>query len=99
LTVCKIDLRRGGSWRFVLRMTDGTDHPFKGVYREIVPAERLVYTECYDLPSIGSPEWLTTITFEGFDSKTKLTNSLLHTSREARDGHLQAVHKRVCTKG
>jgi len=93
LTVCKIDLRLGGAWHFVLRMTDGTDHPFKGVYREIVPAERLVYTECYDLPNIGSPEWLTTITFEEFDGKTKLTNSLLHASREARDGHLQAGMK------
>ena len=90
LTVCKIDLRLGGAWRFVLRMNDGSDHPFQGVYREIVPAERLVYTECYDVPSIGSPEWLTTITFEEFGGKTKLTNSLLHASSEARDGHLQA---------
>lgn len=70
-------------------MADGTDHPFKGVYREIVPHERLVFTECYDAPSIGSPEWLTTITFEELNGKTKLTNSLLHASREARDGHLQ----------
>jgi len=90
LTVCEIDLRIGGAWQIVMRMADGSEHPFKGVYREIVPGERLVYTECYDVPAIGSPEWLTTITFEEFDGKTKLTNLLRHQSAEARDGHLQA---------
>ncbi|MDQ2777660.1 MAG: SRPBCC family protein [Acidobacteriota bacterium] len=90
LTVCEIDLRPGGAWRIVMRMADGSEHPFKGVYREIVPSRRLVYTECYDMPGIGSPEWLTTVTFEDLDGKTKLTNSLLHRSVQARDGHLQA---------
>lgn len=90
LTVCEIDLRPGGAWRFIIRMPDASEHPFYGVYRDIVPNERLVYTECYDVPQIGSPEWLTTITFEEFRGKTKLTHSILHRSREARDGHLQA---------
>ena len=81
--VSDMDFRVGGAWRFVLRMTDGSDHPFQGVYREIVPAERLVYTECYDVPSMGSPEWLTTITFEEFGGKTKLT---LHRSAVALNG-------------
>jgi len=90
LTLCEIDLRPGGAWRLLMLMTDGSEHPFKGVYREIVPNKRLVYTECYDIPSIGSPEWLTTITFEEIDGKTKLTHSILHRSVEARDGHLQA---------
>lgn len=90
LTVCEIDLRVGGAWRFVMRMAGGSEHPFKGVYRKIIPNERLVYTECYDMPQIGSPEWLTKISFEEFGDKTKLTHSILHRSREARDGHLQA---------
>jgi len=90
LTLCEIDLRPGGAWRLLMRMSDGSEHPFKGVYREVVPNERLIYTECYDMPSIGSPEWLTTITFEEIDGKTKLTHSILHRSVEARDGHLQA---------
>lgn len=90
LTVCDIDLRPGGSWRIVMRMSDGSEHPFKGVYLEIVPSERLVYTECYDMSAIGSPEWLTTVTFEERNGKTKLTCLLLHPSGEARDGHLQS---------
>ena len=90
LTACEMDLRPGGTWRLVMRMSDGSEHPFKGAYCEIVPNERLVYTECYDMPGIGSPEWLTTITFEEIDGKTKLTHSILHRSVEARDGHLKA---------
>lgn len=90
LTVCEINLRPGGAWRIVMRMADGSNHPFKGVYREIVPHRRLIYTECYDVPSIGSPEWLTTISFEEHDGKTKLVHLIRHGSKEARDGHLQA---------
>ena len=90
LSVCEIDLRPGGAWRIVMRMPDGSDHPFRGVYCEIVPGERLVYTECYDVPQIGSPEWLTTVTFDEVEGGTRLTHTILHSSREARDGHLQA---------
>jgi len=90
LTICEIDLRVGGAWRRVMRMPDGSDHPFKGIYREIAPGERLVYTECYDNPLIGSPEWLTTVTFEEREGKTRLTQSIVHSSREARDGHLKS---------
>lgn len=90
LTVCEIDFRPGGEWRFVMQMPDGSEHPFKGVYREIVPQERLVYTECYDAPSIGCPEWLTTVTFEQEGNGTKLTAVHLHGSKEARDGHLRS---------
>ena len=90
LTLCEIDLRPGGAWRRTMRMADGSEHPFHGVFREIVPNERLVYTECYDNPSIGSPEWLTTVLLEEVGGKTKLTHSLLHRSKEVRDGHLQA---------
>ena len=45
LTVCEIDLRPGGLWRYVLRMPDGQEFPFAGMYREIAAPERLVYTE------------------------------------------------------
>jgi uncharacterized protein YndB with AHSA1/START domain len=90
LTVCEIDFRVGGMWRIVMRMADGSDHPFRGVYREIEPDQRLVFSECYDVPQIGSPEWLTTVTFEEFEGGTRLTQTILHGSREARDGHLQA---------
>lgn len=48
LTVCEVDLRVGGAWRFVWRGPDGSDMGAGGVYREIVPPGRLVYTESFD---------------------------------------------------
>jgi uncharacterized protein YndB with AHSA1/START domain len=43
-----IDLREGGRWRYVMATSAGFDIAFSGEYREIVPNERLVYTESYD---------------------------------------------------
>ncbi len=90
ITDCAIDLRVGGSWSLVMQMADGSEHPFHGTYREIIRPSRLVYTECYDMPRFGSPEWLTTVTFAEQDAGTLLTHRLRHKSREVRDGHLQA---------
>ena len=90
ITHCAIDLQAGGSWSLVMRMGDGSDHPFHGTYREIVRPHRLVYTECYDMPQFGSPEWLTTVTFDETQAGTLVTHTILHKSREVRDGHLQA---------
>ncbi len=42
--VCRTDVRPGGAYRIVMRSPDGVDYPIKGVYREIVEAERLVMT-------------------------------------------------------
>jgi uncharacterized protein YndB with AHSA1/START domain len=56
LTLGEIDLRPGGTRPLVIRMADGSEHCFHGVYREVAPSERLVYTECYEMPSIGSPD-------------------------------------------
>ena len=41
LAVCEIDLRPGGSFRFVTR--GRPDLPFAGVYREIAPPDRLIF--------------------------------------------------------
>jgi uncharacterized protein YndB with AHSA1/START domain len=87
---CAIDLRAGGSWSLVMRMADGSEHPFYGTYREIVRPRRLVYTERYEMPQFGSPEWLTTVTFEEAHGETLVTHTIQHKSREVRDAHLQA---------
>jgi uncharacterized protein YndB with AHSA1/START domain len=90
ISVCEVDLRVGGSWKIIMRMSDGSDHPFHGVYREIALGERIVYSERYDAPQVGSPEWLSTVTFEEIEGGTRLTHTIRHRSRQARDGHLQA---------
>src|SRR5437764_2678875 len=42
--VDKMDVRPGGSWRFVAREADGKESGFRGQYREIVPGEKIVET-------------------------------------------------------
>jgi uncharacterized protein YndB with AHSA1/START domain len=90
LTVCEMDFRPGGAWRFVLRGPDGQEHPFKGVYREIVPPERVVGTFIYDVEGIRDHVAIETLTLEEHDGKTRYKVTVLHKTREARDGHLQS---------
>ena len=52
--VCEIDFRPGGAWRFVNRHPKG-EAAFHGVYREINPPERVVFTEIFELfPDVES---------------------------------------------
>src|SRR6187401_13024 len=46
--VCEVDLRVGGKWRFVNRTPKGEMAAFYGVYREIAPPERVVFTEIFE---------------------------------------------------
>jgi uncharacterized protein YndB with AHSA1/START domain len=84
LVVCEVDLRVGGAWRFVSRGPDGTDMGQGGVYREIVPPDRLVYTESFGDPSYPG-ESLITHVFRERNGTTTLTSTVLYPSREARD--------------
>lgn len=87
MTVCDIDLKPRGAWRYVLRMPDGTEHPFKGVYREIEPPRRLVYTQVYDVPPMSEHEALVTVTFVEQNGRTTMAETILHDSMESRNGH------------
>jgi uncharacterized protein YndB with AHSA1/START domain len=72
--VAEVDARVGGKWRVVMRAPDGTEYPGAGVYREIVKPERLVFTnDALDKDGNKLLEGLTTVTFEEFEGKTKLT--------------------------
>ncbi len=90
MTVCDMDFRPGGAWRYVLREPEGQEHPFKGIYREIVPPERLVYTFIYDVEMIRDHEALETVTFEECDGKTTVTSTIRHKTIEAHNGHLHS---------
>lgn len=88
LTVCEIDLRPGGAWRFVQTSPDGQETAFSGIYREVDPPNRLVSTEEYEaMPGTG---YLVTVTFEEQNGTTTVTSHLLYKSQEHRDGHLQS---------
>ena len=74
LPSCTINFRPGGAYRFHMRSPEGADHWLRGVYREIVEPERLVFTYAWE-DAEGKPghETLVTVTFEEFGGKTKLT--------------------------
>jgi uncharacterized protein YndB with AHSA1/START domain len=83
LVVCEIDLRVGGAWRFVGRRPDGKEIGQKGVYREIVPPERLVNTESWEDWDPGEVLVTTVLVEQG--GKTTLTSTSLFPSQEVRD--------------
>src|SRR4029450_10829085 len=82
VTVCDIDFRPGGAWRFVGRGPKG-EYGFHGVYREIALPDRIVFTEVYD----PSPDVESVVTAESPDEggKTRLTVTALYPSIEVRD--------------
>lgn len=88
LAVCEMDLRVGGATRFVWRDRDGKEMGMSGVFREIAPPDRLVFTEIWDEDWTGG-EALNTITFTEHAGKTTLTQTVLYSSRGARDGALK----------
>jgi uncharacterized protein YndB with AHSA1/START domain len=83
-TVIEADVRPGGIWRFVQRDSDGNEYIFNGMYHEIVPPKRLVYTFEFE----GMPGHVTveTVTFEKeHGNKTKLTSISVFQTAEDRD--------------
>lgn len=84
VVVERMDLERGGHWRFVEHSDHGT-HGFEGRYSEIVPPERVVQTFEWD----GMPGHvvLETVTLEDLgDGRTKLVNVSLFMTAADRDG-------------
>jgi uncharacterized protein YndB with AHSA1/START domain len=87
--VCEVDLRVGGTYRFVWRGPDGTEMGMGGVYREIVRPERIVATEKFDDPWYAG-EALDTMVFVERGGKTTATTTVLYASREVRDAVLKS---------
>jgi uncharacterized protein YndB with AHSA1/START domain len=82
VTSCEIDLRPGGAWRFVGRGPQG-EYAFHGVYREIAPPARLVYTEIFEpFPDVES---LVTQELADEHGRTRLTVTARYPSRDVRD--------------
>jgi uncharacterized protein YndB with AHSA1/START domain len=84
--VCRIDLRVGGTYLFCMRSPEGQDFWSTGVYREIVPFERLVCTDSfadehgnvvpashYGMEGDFPLELKVTVTFEEQGGKTTMT--------------------------
>jgi len=86
LVVCDIDLRPGGAWRYVTRYPDGTELGWHGTYLDIDAPTRLVSTETFEGYPDGTAQ--DTLHLTERDGTTVLTVTVLHTSKENRDGHV-----------
>jgi uncharacterized protein YndB with AHSA1/START domain len=86
--VCDIDLREGGSWRYVTREAGGFEVGFHGEYRKIEAPHRVVSTEVFE----GFPDpdgaSLNTMVLEERAGVTTMTIAILHSCKEHRDGHI-----------
>ena len=89
LSACEIDLRPGGSYRYVMRSPNGADHPMKGAYREVVPTSRIVYTDQFDEPGMPPMESVITMVLEERSGKTTLTATAVYESKQVRDAILK----------
>lgn len=87
--VDKMDVRPGGTWRFVSREPDGKESGFRGEYRELVPGEKIVQTFEWE-PMAGhiSVETATLTDLPG--GRTLLTTRSVFASKEDRDGMVQS---------
>lgn len=86
--VCEIDLRPGGAWRFVNRTPKGELAAFYGVYREVAPPERVVFTEIFE--QFPDTESVVTAVLTEENGKTRLTATALYPSLEVRDAVLKS---------
>jgi uncharacterized protein YndB with AHSA1/START domain len=84
MPVCEIDLRVGGAYRYVWRKEGEKDMGMGGVFRDIVPPERLVATERFD-DAWYPGDALDTTLFAEDGAITRITITVLYASREARD--------------
>jgi uncharacterized protein YndB with AHSA1/START domain len=90
MIICEVDLRAGGTWRYVWRLREGTEMGMHGEYREVVRPERIVSIEVFegaDFETMGGVT-LNTLVFEEKDGRTTVISTSLYKSREDRDGAL-----------
>jgi uncharacterized protein YndB with AHSA1/START domain len=85
----EMDVRPGGASLIVMRGPDGTEMPNRGVYLEVVPNEKLVFTDAYTSAWEPSerPFMTVILTFEDEGGKTRYTARARHWTVENRELH------------
>ncbi len=89
MTVAEIDLRVGGAWRYAMNAIGGFEVAFHGEFHEIVPDERLVYTEIFE-GAPGGEAAVNTVTFEEAGGRTTATIVMQLPSKGVRDMILES---------
>jgi len=87
ITVDRLDLEHGGRWRLLSRDDDGNEWAFRGVYHDVTPSERVIYT--FEFEGMPGHVALETVTLEEVDGKTRYVSTSVYQSIEDRDGMVQ----------
>lgn len=88
VTSVEVDLRPGGTWRYVMIANAGFEVAFHGEYKEIIPDERIVTTDVFEgMPDAAA---LTTATFTETGGRTLLSVLIEHSSQDNRDAHINS---------
>ena len=87
--VAELDVRPGGASLIVMRTPDGQEMPNRGVYLEVAPNEKLVFTNAYTSAWVPAekPFMTVVVTFEDEGAGTRYVARALHWTREDRDMH------------
>ena len=86
MTHVEIDLRVGGTWRYVMLAHGEFEIAFHGTYREVVPEERIVTTEVFEgMPGPSEDAVINIVTFAEEDGRTRLELLVQAVSKEIRD--------------
>lgn len=85
LLSCEADLRVGGAYRYVFGKDPSMPMAFSGVYKELVPHSRIVYTQIFE-PMRAAGEALVTVSLEERDGETHMVQHALYPSKAALDG-------------
>ena len=90
MPVCEIDLRPGGSWRYVWRKGNGTEMEMSGKYREVAPPVRVVWTESW---GAEWPETVNALVLSEAGGRTTMALTITYVSKEVRDAALETGMK------
>jgi len=86
----ELDVRPGGANLIVMKSPDGQEMPNRGTYLEVVPNERIVFTDAYVgdwAPSPNKPFMTVILTFEDEAGKTRYTARVRHWNAEDKETH------------
>lgn len=91
VSMAEIDVRPGGFSHIVMRGPNGETHDADGVYLEVEPERKLVFTDAFTrdwMPS-GKPFMTAIVTFGDEDGQTRYTARARHWTAADRDAHMQ----------
>jgi uncharacterized protein YndB with AHSA1/START domain len=87
ITLCEIDFRVGGRFRFAMTGSSGEQNtPFGGTYLEIVPNRKIVYDNAFELPD--AERMIVTVSFDEKSGGTTLTVQTVFASTKMYDEHV-----------